>query len=50
MPQMGTSHEEPFMRSVSAEWDLFGSGAWDYSTNRKNLSVLERRGGEGEGV
>ncbi|KAI0311862.1 hypothetical protein OF83DRAFT_1177164 [Amylostereum chailletii] len=30
---MGTSHEEPMMRSIPVEWDLFGQGPWDYSTN-----------------
>lgn len=30
---MGTSHEEPMMRSIPVEWTLFGQGAWDYSTN-----------------
>ncbi|KAL5526415.1 hypothetical protein ACEPAF_8138 [Sanghuangporus sanghuang] len=30
---MGTSHEEPMMRSIPVEWDLFGVGPWNYSTN-----------------
>ncbi|KAJ3491899.1 hypothetical protein NLI96_g361 [Meripilus lineatus] len=30
---MGTSHEEPMMRSIPVEWGLFGNGAWDYTTN-----------------
>lgn len=30
---MGTSHEEPMMRSIPVEWSLFGVGPWDYSTN-----------------
>ena len=43
---MGTSHEEPFMRSVPVEWDLFGSGAWDYNTNRENVYEFWREGAE----
>ena len=43
---MGTSHEEPFMRSVPVEWDLFGSGAWDYSTNQANVYEFWRGGAE----
>ncbi|KAI0830304.1 hypothetical protein BC628DRAFT_1357337 [Trametes gibbosa] len=34
---MGTSHEEPMMRSTPVEWDLFGSGVWDYGTNTQNI-------------
>ena len=35
---MGTSHEEPMMRSIPVEWDLFGNGtAWDYSTNQQRI-------------
>ena len=35
---MGTSHEEPMMRSVPVEWDLFSNGtAWDYSTNQERV-------------
>ncbi|KAH7910771.1 hypothetical protein BJ138DRAFT_970832, partial [Hygrophoropsis aurantiaca] len=34
---MGTSHEEPIMRSTPVEWDIFGTGAWDYATNRQNI-------------
>jgi hypothetical protein len=30
---MGTSHEEPMARSIPVEWNLFGVGQWDYSTN-----------------
>ncbi|KAI8990382.1 hypothetical protein BD414DRAFT_483452 [Trametes punicea] len=30
---MGTSHEEPMMRSIPVEWNLFGVGPWDYGTN-----------------
>ncbi|OBZ74369.1 hypothetical protein A0H81_05491 [Grifola frondosa] len=34
---MGTSHEEPIMRSTPVEWDLFGSGPWDYGVNAQNI-------------
>ncbi|KZT00286.1 glycoside hydrolase family 115 protein [Laetiporus sulphureus 93-53] len=34
---MGTSHEEPMMRSIPVEWTLFGIGPWDYSTNAQNI-------------
>ncbi|KAL6302572.1 hypothetical protein BKA93DRAFT_389853 [Sparassis latifolia] len=34
---MGTSHEEPMMRSIPVEWDLFGVGPWDYSVNAQNI-------------
>ncbi|KAL1720290.1 GH115 alpha-glucuronidase [Schizophyllum commune] len=34
---MGTSHQEPMMRSTPNEWNLFGNGTWDYSTNADNI-------------
>lgn len=34
---MGTSHEEPMMRSIPVEWNLFGEGPWDYSVNAQNI-------------
>ncbi|KAH8117845.1 hypothetical protein DFH11DRAFT_1839415 [Phellopilus nigrolimitatus] len=34
---MGTSHEEPMMRSIPVEWGLFGIGPWDYSMNSQNI-------------
>ncbi|KAI8990365.1 hypothetical protein BD414DRAFT_483368 [Trametes punicea] len=34
---MGTTHEEPMMRSTPVEWDLFGVGPWDYQVNSKNI-------------
>ncbi|KAF9221732.1 glycoside hydrolase family 115 protein [Gyrodon lividus] len=34
---MGTSHEEPIMRSTPVEWNIFGSGPWDYSLNQQNI-------------
>ncbi|KAI0331334.1 hypothetical protein GY45DRAFT_1336201 [Cubamyces sp. BRFM 1775] len=36
---MGTSHEEPLMRSTPTEWDLLGTGPWDYSQNIYNYWV-----------
>ncbi|KAF8900162.1 hypothetical protein CPB84DRAFT_1847412 [Gymnopilus junonius] len=35
---MGTSHEEPMMRSTPVEFSLFGQGAWDYTTNSANIN------------
>ncbi|KAF7966554.1 hypothetical protein HWV62_37875 [Athelia sp. TMB] len=34
---MGTSHEEPMMRSIPNEWSLFGVGPWDYSSNAQEI-------------
>ncbi|EIW74204.1 glycoside hydrolase family 115 protein [Coniophora puteana RWD-64-598 SS2] len=34
---MGTSHEEPIMRSLPVEWDLFGTGPYDYVANKQNV-------------
>ncbi|KAF8192809.1 hypothetical protein K438DRAFT_2017963 [Mycena galopus ATCC 62051] len=34
---MGTSHEEPMMRSIPTEWNLFGVGPWDYNVNAENI-------------
>lgn len=33
---MGTSHHEPMMRA-DKEWNRYGKGPWEYSTNAKNL-------------
>ncbi|KAI0758921.1 hypothetical protein C8Q74DRAFT_1300799 [Fomes fomentarius] len=41
---MGTSHEEPMMRSVPVEWNLFGNGAWDYGTNKQNVYDFWKEG------
>ncbi|KAJ6563652.1 hypothetical protein DFH09DRAFT_478550 [Mycena vulgaris] len=30
---MGTSHQEPLMRSIPTEWTLFGEGAYNYGLN-----------------
>ncbi|KAF8968832.1 hypothetical protein BDZ97DRAFT_1654513 [Flammula alnicola] len=35
---MGTSHEEPMMRSTPVEFSLFGQGPWDYTTNSANIN------------
>ncbi|KAM5532519.1 hypothetical protein V8D89_013806 [Ganoderma adspersum] len=43
---MGTSHEEPMMRSVPVEWNLFGQGPWDYSTNQQNVYDFWKVGAE----
>ncbi|KAK0237297.1 hypothetical protein EDD85DRAFT_908116 [Armillaria nabsnona] len=34
---MGTSHEEPMARSTPVEWNLFGVGDWNYTTNSQNV-------------
>ncbi|PFH48837.1 glycoside hydrolase family 115 protein [Amanita thiersii Skay4041] len=34
---MGTSHHEPMMRSTPVEWNIFGHGDWNYSTNTQNV-------------
>jgi hypothetical protein len=34
---MGTSHEEPMMRSTPVEWNLFGTGPWDYGVNAQAI-------------
>ncbi|WP_308365704.1 MULTISPECIES: glycosyl hydrolase 115 family protein [unclassified Microbulbifer] len=33
---MGTSHHEPMMRA-DKEWNRYGEGPWEYSSNAKNL-------------
>ncbi|KAM5532521.1 hypothetical protein V8D89_013808 [Ganoderma adspersum] len=43
---MGTSHEEPMMRSLPPEWSLFGKGPWDYSTNQQNVYNFWKAGAE----
>ncbi|KZV74317.1 glycoside hydrolase family 115 protein [Peniophora sp. CONT] len=44
---MGTSHEEPMMRSIPVEWNLFGNGtAWDYSTNKEAIYPFWVEGAE----
>ncbi|KXN92531.1 hypothetical protein AN958_05386 [Leucoagaricus sp. SymC.cos] len=34
---MGTSHQEPMMRSTPNEFTLVGKGTWDYVNNRQNI-------------
>ncbi|KAL5525075.1 hypothetical protein ACEPAF_8944 [Sanghuangporus sanghuang] len=34
---MGTSHQEPMMRSSPNEWNIFGEGPWNYSSNSENI-------------
>ncbi|KAI0826133.1 hypothetical protein BC629DRAFT_1276143 [Irpex lacteus] len=43
---MGTSHEEPMMRSTPIEWNLFGQGAWNYTTNRQGVTEFWTVGAE----
>ena len=43
---MGTSHEEPMMRSVPVEWDLFGNGTWDYAGNQAAVYEFWKAGAE----
>ncbi|KAJ7135657.1 glycoside hydrolase family 115 protein [Mycena epipterygia] len=37
---MGSSHEEPMMRSIPVEWGLFGTGPWDYEVNSENVNAF----------
>ncbi|KAG5636009.1 hypothetical protein H0H81_009389 [Sphagnurus paluster] len=34
---MGTSHQEPMMRSTPNEFSLYGKGTWDYVSNTQNI-------------
>ncbi|KAF8586413.1 glycoside hydrolase family 115 protein [Ramaria rubella] len=43
---MGTSHEEPMMRSIPVEWNDFGSGPWNFSTNAANITAFWVNGTE----
>lgn len=42
---MGTSHEEPMMRAEK-EWTAGHHGAWDYTTNKKEIDDFWRKGME----
>ncbi len=42
---IGTSHHEPLMRA-HIEWERYGEGAWDYSTNAETLREFWRGGME----
>lgn len=35
---MGTSHQEPMLRSSPVEWNQFGSGQWNWDANQANLA------------
>ncbi|KAF9481597.1 hypothetical protein BDN70DRAFT_517933 [Pholiota conissans] len=43
---MGTSHQEPMMRSTPIEFSLFASGAWDYTTNSAAINNYWLQGAE----
>lgn len=40
---MGTSHHEPMMRA-DKEWNRYGKGKWEFSTNADNLAEFWRQG------
>lgn len=40
---MATSHTEPLMRATK-EWTVFGHGAWDYTTNKDNITKFWQDG------
>src|SRR5690625_7193949 len=40
---VSTSHHEPMMR-WDKEWNWYGEGAWEYSTNGENLREFSREG------
>jgi hypothetical protein len=42
---MGTSHTEPMMRSTK-EWNVFGNGTWDWSTNNESVYPFLVEGAE----
>lgn len=42
---MGTSHEEPMMRAEK-EWEWGHHGAWNYTTNQKEIDAFWREGME----
>ncbi|KNZ79537.1 hypothetical protein J132_09265 [Termitomyces sp. J132] len=41
---MGTSHQEPMMRSTPNEFSYEGKGPWDYETNANNINAYWRVG------
>ncbi|KAF8889126.1 hypothetical protein BD779DRAFT_1672064 [Infundibulicybe gibba] len=43
---MGTSHQEPMMRSTPVEFSLVGKGTWDYTTNADNIKEYWLEGAE----
>lgn len=42
---MGTSHHEPMMRA-DKEWNRYGEGEWEYSTNRDNIYKFWQEGAQ----
>ncbi|RXG12017.1 glycosyl hydrolase family 67 [Leeuwenhoekiella aestuarii] len=46
---IGTSHHEPLMRA-HAEWDKYGAGNWNYTTNSENLRDFWKKGIERMGT
>lgn len=42
---MGTSHTEPLMRSTK-EWNVFGEGPWQWSTNNESIYPFLAEGAE----
>ena len=42
---IGTSHHEPLMRA-HAEWDKYGTGDWNYTTNAETLRDFWKKGME----
>ncbi|TXK49871.1 glycosyl hydrolase [Pontibacter qinzhouensis] len=46
---IGTSHHEPLMRAHD-EWRRYGSGPWNYDTNKANLQEFWRKGIERMGT
>lgn len=36
---MGTSHQEPMMRSTPLEFNKFAQGPYDFATNAANITV-----------
>ncbi|KAF8999865.1 hypothetical protein BDQ17DRAFT_1427597 [Cyathus striatus] len=43
---MGTSHQEPMMRSTPNEFNIFGKGPWDYTTNAANINQFWLEGAQ----
>ncbi|GLB44507.1 putative glycosyl hydrolase family 115 [Lyophyllum shimeji] len=43
---MGTSHQEPMMRSTPNEFTLYGKGKWDYVGNTQNIKDFWMAGAE----
>jgi len=41
-----SSHQEPMMRSTPNEFNIFGKGLWDYTTNADNINEYWLEGTE----